>query len=227
MSLILDTLVPELQSSISWEDATDDRLWTNASDMGISRAGTTVTSENRFTLPAYYACIRNISEDLAGLPTKFFKEKKSGTKENITQHDLVYALNISPNSEMTSFSARRAMHHYEMGWGNMYAEIIKNQRGEPIGYTPIHSKRVNLERIDGELIYKVLPDTEIPGQRTGKTEVFKKSEILHVPGLGQGIIGYSVFQFQLPSIGTMLGMQDFVSKFFANRTVAGGVVTAE
>ena len=60
-------------------------------------------------------------------------------------------------------------------------------------------------------------------QRT--TLVLPQRDMLHLRGLGDGIVGYSVAQMAAESLGLSLAAQQFGAQFFGNGTHTGGIFT--
>ena len=54
-------------------------------------------------MTAVYACVRILSEAVAGLPLNLYKYNSNGSKEKALEHPLYFLLHDEPNPEMTSF----------------------------------------------------------------------------------------------------------------------------
>ena len=88
---------------------------------------------------AVYACVRILAETIASLPLHTYINTETG-KEKARDHPLYPLLSSSPNPEMTSFVFRETLMSHLLLWGNAYAQIIRNARGEVIALYPLMPK---------------------------------------------------------------------------------------
>ena len=70
---------------------------------GQSSAGKCVTERSAMQMTAVYACVRILSEAVAGLPLHLYRYNSGGSKEKALEHPLYFLLHDEPNPEMTSF----------------------------------------------------------------------------------------------------------------------------
>jgi len=140
-------------------DASNPAVWNIVGRGSDTLSGINVSPNSALGLSAYYACIKIVSEDIAKLPLFLFRRLKGKDKERATDHFLFPILHRTPNPEMSSMSFRETLTHFAMGWGNGYAEIVRNGRGSVAQLWPIHTSRVRVEReSNGELVY-IVPGT--------------------------------------------------------------------
>lgn len=186
--------------------------WTTAFGWPASTSGERVTPESAKGLSAYYACIRNISEDCAKLPMKV--ARRSGeTRTELPDHRLSQMFNASVNPETAAFVFRETMQAWAMGWGNGWAEVVRNNRGEAQALWLIHPERVSLKRAaTGELYCEVTCDTR-------RVVRIPYDDVLHLHGLGDGLLGDSVAQVGCDSIGRALAVQKHSGAVFASGAV--------
>jgi HK97 family phage portal protein len=230
MSTLSDVIIRPLQmEDVSpGVDPNDPAVWndytTNSSQ--LSTAGVRVSQYKSFTLPAYFSCIRNISEDLAKLPLNIY-QSRDGRKELRKDFKVYRLFNKRPNSEMTAFNFRQTMLQYALGWGNGVAEIVLDGRGLPDQLIPIEPWRVEIKREGGEVIYKIHPPMD-EIESVGEPPVTLRSDqVLHFRGLGNGVSGYSMIQFQAEQLGVSIQAQKFASTFFSQGVLAGHVAKAK
>lgn len=93
-----------------------------ASVYGDASAGP-ITPASALTLAAYYAAINVLSTDLACLPLKVYKRRRSGGRDEVTDDPRSDLLAVSPDGETTSMRWRQAWIGHTLGWGNGYTEI--------------------------------------------------------------------------------------------------------
>lgn len=195
-----------------------DGFWYSQAEHVRSSAGEFVSPPSAMRLSAYFAGIRNVSEDLAKLPLMVYKDIGRG-REKAKDHPLWRLLHDEPNAEMTSMAFRETMNHWALGWGNGYAEIERLGRGQPVALWPIHPGRVVPRRIEDVLFYDVWSSD------TGKWVLFPAADIFHLHGLGgDGACGYSVFRFACDSIGRAIAVQKAAGALFRNGLNVSGVL---
>ena len=85
------------------------------------------------------ACpITILAETIASLPLHTYKYTDKG-KEKATEHQLYSLLHDAPNNEMTSFVFRETLMSHLLLWGNAYAQIIRDGRGNVLALYPLIS----------------------------------------------------------------------------------------
>ncbi len=67
---------------------------------------------------------------LSGLPIHLYRYTDDGNKVQAIEHTLYRLLHDEPNPEMTSFVFRETLMTHLLLWGNAYAQIIRNGKGE-------------------------------------------------------------------------------------------------
>ena len=114
--------------------------------MGGSTAGKNVNERSAMQMTAVYACVRILSEAIAGLPLHLYHSKPDGGKEKAVGHPLYFLLHDEPNEEMTSFVFRETLMTHLLLWGNAYAQVIRNGKGEVIALYPLMPNRMQVNR---------------------------------------------------------------------------------
>ena len=144
-------------------------------------------------MTAVYSCVRILSEAVAGLPLHLYRYTEEGSKEKATSHPLYFLLHDEPNPEMTSFVFRETLMTHLLLWGNAYAQIIRNGKGEVIALYPLMPDRMAVDRDDkGRLYYEYTVNTEDAPTMKGSLVRLSPTDVLHIPGLGfDGLVGYS------------------------------------
>lgn len=194
--------------------------------MGGSTSGKSVTERSSMQMTAVYACVRILSEAIAGLPLQLFRYKEGGGKERATDKNLYRLLHDEPNPEMTSFVFRETLMTHLLLWGNAYAQIIRNGKGEVIALYPLMPNKMSVDRDEkGQLYYTYSRANEEAATMTGNTVILKPSDVLHIPGLGfDGLVGYSPIAMAKNAIGMAIACEEFGAKFFANGAAPSGVL---
>ena len=153
--------------------------------MGSSSSGKVVTERSAMQMTAVYACVRILSEAIAGLPLHLYKYTSDGGKEKAINHPLYQLLHDEPNPEMSSFVFRETLMTHLLLWGNAYAQIIRNGKGDVIALYPLMPNRMRVDRDDkGQLYYTYNRVFDEALKDKSMTVVLKPYDVLHIPGLG-------------------------------------------
>ncbi len=194
--------------------------------LGGSSAGKIVNERSAMQMTAVYSCVRVLSEAVAGLPLHLYRYTDGGSKEKATGHPLYFVLHDEPNPEMTSFVFRETLMTHLLLWGNAYAQIIRNGKGEVVALYPLMPNRMTVDRDDkGQLYYEYQTSTDEARTTKGGTVRLKPSDVLHVPGLGfDGLVGYSPIAMAKNAIGLAIAAEEYGSKFYANGAAPSGVL---
>lgn len=193
---------------------------------GRTNAGKRVTDRTALQHTVVYACVRVLSEAIASLPLHVYKYSDKG-KERVPQHPLYYLLHDEPNPEMTSFIFRETLMSHLLIYGNAYAQIIRNGRGNILGLYPLMPDRVRVDRDErNRLIYIYSRyDEANPNLKQQGDIVLRQEDVLYVPGLGfDGLVGYSPIAIAKNAIGISLACEEYGASFFGNGASPSGVL---
>src|SRR5690554_3189350 len=193
---------------------------------GGTSSGKTVNERTAMQTTAVYACVRILAEAIAGLPLHVYRYKEDGGKEKALTHPLYYLLYDEFNPEMTSFVFRETLMTHLLLWGNAYAQIIRNGKGEVVALYPLMPNKMKVERYEnGQLYYEYSKTVDERGSSKEITYVLLPKDVLHIPGLGfDGLVGYSPIAMAKNAIGLALATEEFGSKFFANGATPSGIL---
>lgn len=124
--------------------------------MGGSSSGKIVNERSAMQMTAVYACVRILSEAIAGLPLHLYRYKEDGGKEKATDHPLYLLLHDEPNPEMSSFVFRETLMTHLLLYGNAYAQIIRNGKGEVVGLYPLMANKMSVNRDTNGQLYTII-----------------------------------------------------------------------
>ena len=194
--------------------------------MGGSTSGKPVNERSAMQMTAVYSCVRILAEAVAGLPLHLYKYTESGGKAKATDHPLYLLLHDEPNPEMSSFVFRETLMTHLLLWGNAYAQIIRNGKGEVVALYPLMPNKMTVDRdSNGQLYYTYQRSNEEVHTMEGSSVKLKPSDVLHIPGLGfDGLVGYSPIAMAKNAIGMAIACEEFGAKFFANGAAPSGVL---
>ena len=194
--------------------------------LGGSTSGKAVTERSAMQMTAVYSCVRILSEAVAELPLHLYKYTDSGSKVKAVDHPLYLLLHDEPNPEMSSFVFRETLMTHLLLWGNAYAQIIRNGKGEVVALYPLMPNRMSVDRdAHGQLYYTYTRASDEAKTMTGTTVLLPPSDVLHIPGLGfDGLVGYSPIAMAKNAIGLAIATEEYGAKFFANGAAPSGVL---
>ena len=193
---------------------------------GRSNAGKRVTDKIALQHIVVYACVRVLSEAIAQLPLHVYQYTDNG-KERVPKHPLYFLLHDQPNLEMTSFVFRETLMSHLLIYGNAFAQIIRNGRGDVVGLYPLMPDRVKVDRDDrNRLIYSYSRyDEANPNMKEQGEIILPAEQVLHIPGLSfDGLVGYSPIAMAKNALGISLACEEYGASFFANGASPSGVL---
>jgi len=176
----------------------------------ITDAGVAISNDTALQISAVFNSIRIIGEDIAKLPLQVFKRLDKG-REKRSNNNIWRIFNESPNPEMDAMAFRNTLQGHILGYGNGYAEIVRDMDGEVGQLWIIDPARVTPKRRqDGTLFYQVTTPT-------GQVKEVSPNKIFRIPGFGfDGVTGYNVITYARQSLGLARAAESFGAKFFGN-----------
>jgi HK97 family phage portal protein len=194
-----------------------------------SRSGVTVSEQAALGHPAVYAAVRVLSESLAQLPTKVYRYRADGGKDEDRQHALWVLLHDSPNPEMTAFEFKACLMGHLALWGNAYAEVERDGLGRVVNLWPLRPDRMTVTRDDaGRRVWVYTLPTGAPAKFTWKNPSYQAPPILHLRGLSaDGHLGYSPLQLLRESIGLSLAAEQYGARIFGSAGSVRGALKTE
>ncbi len=186
----------------------------------VSKTGLAVSPVTVMQVSAAYACIRNISEDMAKLPLHLYKRLPRG-KERASAHPLYALLNTAPNDWQTAFEFVEMLTAHMLLRGNGYARIVRGVGGKVLELLPLHPDRMTVKQLDDlSLSYQY---------RTarGGTVPLDPADVFHLRGLSlDGVVGVSPLTYARESFGLALAAEEHGARQFSGRAGGPGVFKA-
>lgn len=185
--------------------------------IGQTSSGKRVNEKTAMQMTAVYSCVRILSETLASLPLHIYEITDLGSKK-ATNHYLYNLLHNEPNNEMTSFIFRETLMTHLLLWGNAYAQIIRNGKGDVLGLYPLMPDKMKVDRDENNTIFYEYTTND------GKVKLTTQ-DVLHIPGLGfDGLVGYSPIAMAKNAIGMAIAAEEYGAKFFSNGATPSGIL---
>ena len=194
---------------------------------GSTASGETVTEYSAMQISAVFCCVRILSEAVASLPLHMYRQTSDSGKVKAVDHPLYAVLHDEPNAEMTSFVFRETLMSHILLYGNGYAQIIRNGRGETVGLYPLLPDKMTVDRDEkGQLYYRYYTNNrEVPTLKDGSV-ILMPEDVFHVHGMGfDGIVGYSPIAMAKNAIGVAAACEKFGASYFANGAAPGAILT--
>ncbi|WP_051221016.1 phage portal protein [Eremococcus coleocola] len=170
---------------------------------------------NALLFDTVYACINVLSDDIAKLPFKTYKrDPKTGSIKPITDSDIYNILRVAPNRYMTPYTFLKLLVTDVCTWGNFYALIEFNNKGNVKELKPLVASitRPVIDVDTGNLYYQTTVD--------GDSQLYYSSEIIHIKGMTtDGIIGMS----PIDAVRLQLESNDIANKYNYNMIRNGGL----
>lgn len=163
---------------------------------------------------AYFACIRNIAEDVGKLPRGVFEPTPDGGRRERRDHPYWRLLQVAPNPDMSAMTFFETMTAHALSLKGGFAEIVRNGRGQATALWPIDPNDVTIETLSGGgVIYRVCGE-QMPSE-----------DIIHVHGLGyEGVTGYAMHYLSRESIARSLAAQEHNGSMLGNGAMVPGVI---
>lgn len=179
-------------------------------------SGEIITDSSVYAIAAWFACIRNISEDIAKLPLGVY-ERDDDSRLPSHDHEVAKALR-RPNPDMSSFSLRETWVQHALGFGDGYMEIAEGPGGV-IQLWPLDPTRTLMVRENGRTLYRYRdPETQMEVE-------FQSKNVLHLHGLGpDGRRGYSMAMMFREMLGTVMANLKVTGAIWNNGLFVGGVL---
>lgn len=195
-------------TSIGWAN-----LFNGVTSTTISNESVNATSA--MGLSAVYACVRVIAETISSLPLNLY-ERNGNDRVLDANNPLYFMMHSEPNQYMSKYVFMEAWIATLLLYGNAYALINRDGRGNPISLSMIHPDNVSVESIDSWYGFRI----------KGIEGNIDSSDILHIPDLTfDGIVGQSRISALKETIGLGLAAQRYGSQFFGSGAKISGVLS--
>ena len=184
----------------------------------ITSTGIVVDQDKAFTVAAFFAGVRVISEDVAGLPLILYR-RNGKSKDRAQDHRLYSVLHDAPNPEMTSMVFRETLQAHLLTWGNAYAERQVDGQGQTVALWPLRPDRMEVKVEGGKRVYSYRVRPEV------KSIDLPSDRVFHIPGLGfDGLIGYSIIRMARETLANTLALREYGSRVLQNDARPGVIL---
>lgn len=191
--------------------------------MAASSSGARITPESAMKTSAVLACVRVLSETIAGLPLHLFRRLETG-KEKALDTPLYGVLARRPNAWQTRFEFIEQMVVHLCLYGNAYALIAPNDRGRVGTLRLLHpaSMEVSQDPESLELTYTYRDP------QTSKRIIYRDDQVMHVRWLSSdGIVGEVPIALGKDAIGLARALEQHGARFWNNNAMPGVVLRTD
>lgn len=187
-----------------------------------NESGQSVTDERALQVAAVFRCIRIISETAASLPLVAYRRLPNGDRAELPRDHWLSRLIEEPNETQTGDELREALYAQMAGWGNGYAQIVRQSQGRPVELWPYAVSNMEVKRrADRTLVYSYPDPLGVPRE-------LQPGRVLHLRAFSlDGVMGLSPLGLARESLGLTVGAERYASSFFAQGGRPAGVMTSE
>ena len=173
--------------------------------------GVTVTNDSALKLSAFFAGIRLIAENIASLPKSVKTIDSYGSATSDRQHAANKVLH-HPNDYTNAMTFWMTIVSWLKGWGNAYAIIKRDYKGQPVALHQVHPSNVQVAISNGRKWYKVTiadPDFKF------LEGTYSDENMLHFMEMSlNGIVGVNTVIYNAMAIGKSLAQEKFAGEFY-------------
>lgn len=119
-----------------------------------------ITPEQAMAVPAFASCVDFVSNTVASLPVRLYRNEADGSTAEITKDKRLRLLNCETGDLLDGFQLKKAMATDYLKYGNTYV-YVKRRRNEIAGLYYVDTRHVNVN-INADPIIKV-PDIRVNG----------------------------------------------------------------
>lgn len=175
-----------------------------------SRKAPAASIDSALRVSAFWAAIEVLVDNISSLPLFVYENTKTG-RVLARGQQLYRLLHTSPNPRHTAMEFWSFMVWHFVIYGNAYARLERNNKGEVIAMWPLSSTQVAVEVLKtGQIVYAYSFDS--------KVEVYASSSILHLRDKGNGIVGFSRLNYMSRAINVATQTNDLLYDLYSNQT---------
>ena len=178
-----------------------------------------VAIDSALQISAVWACVSVIVNTISTLPLLVYRNQADGLRAVDRDSHLWALLHDSPNARMTSSEFWAAMLMNLCLRLNAYARLDRDERGEVIAMWPMAADQVEVEVIDGEIMYLYRVDNTLT--------VLAADSVLHIKGMGNGTLGLSRLEYMRATTSEVGNSAAAANRLFASNGKPTGVLMVD
>lgn len=201
--------------------------WDRIFEVEPTYTGKTVTEISALQLTAVWRCVNLISSAVAKTPFNVYQRipgtaaAPSPGKQKAVAHYWWPLLHREANDQirLSAYRFRRMMQTWLLLWGNAYAELEDNQRGQVIRVWPMRPDKMRVSGPAGNLVYTYT-------MADGTPHVVPAAYMLHLRGLEtDGVMGLSPIRAARQTLGLAMAAEEYGARFFGSSGKPGGWIS--
>ncbi len=166
-------------------------------------------------LSVVWACVKLLAETVASLPLGIYTVK-DGKRELDRQHPLSVLFAGKVNRYQNKIEFFESVILNLVMHGNAYC-LIERRGGMVVSLMPLMSSQMTVTLLaDGSAVYTYT--------HTSGVDVIAPERIWHIKGMGNGIVGLSVLDYQRRALGIAIGAENAVAAIYADGGKRSGVL---
>lgn len=167
-----------------------------------------------------WACVTLLVETISSLPLMVYRTNGQGQRVIDRESRSYLVLHDSPNKRQTSQEFWEQMILNFVLRGNAYARIVRDGKGEVIALWPLAADQVEvIVAEDGSLLYVYSFENA--------AVAYNEQEILHIKGMGNGVVGLSPLEYMASSVGLAISAQNHTTKTFKKDARRPGILMSD
>lgn len=185
---------------------------------GAPASTTPITNDTALQLSSFWACVKIISETVAGMPIKFYKLNSDGTRTLDTSNELMRLLNRGPNRWQTGIEYFNTITMSMAIEGNQYSLKQIGAGGRLIGLIPLMASQMEVRLLDdGSKVFMY---------SNGKNTVaYSEKSIWHTMIMpSNAVVGLSPLRYAARALGIATSAEDRVGTLARNGFKPTGVL---
>jgi HK97 family phage portal protein len=190
-----------------------------------AQSGVSFDAEGALGWTALSRGVRLSSATIASLPWGVYEALDRGRRPR-PDHPVDWLLRVSPNEEQTAFEFHELQQAHSLWWGCSYAQIVRDGAGRIMELWPLNPDRVQMQRIEDALWFRVILPENGPGSG-GSHLMVPARDMLWVRGFGtHGLLGTQLATLHREAIGLAIATEIYCALFFGHGASAGGVLSS-
>lgn len=180
----------------------------------------TIGVDSALQVSTVWACVTLLTETVSSLPLCVYRADETGSRQPVISGRLHQVLCVSPNPRQTvqEFWEQMCLNYFFRG--NAFARIARAGDGEVTGLWPLSADQVEvIVTPDDEIFYKY----HINGQQL----IFVEADILHIRGMGNGVVGMSPLDYMRASIGLAVNAQNHTNNIYRKNSRRPGILMSD
>lgn len=186
---------------------------------GPTYTGKLVSQNTAMQVSSVWACVGVLANDIATAPFLTYYLLDNG-RELAKDHYLWSLLLEEANPELTSWRWKHLMQVWALLWGNAYAELELNGRGQISAIWPWRPDRVTISRDSQNRLQYTYKNAK------GQKFTVPQDRMFHLRGMSMdGITGLSPIEYHKQTIGLSMAVIEHGARFFSNGARPLGIVS--